>query len=604
MIQRIARLLFCVSALFAFAGQVHAVTQNINVQVSLDRDTIGLNEQAVLTVVLSGTSQDLPTPQIPQLQKFEIYSQGRSSNISITNGQVSSAVTYRYLIQPLEAGIFTIDQIAVVQDNQRYKGNAVELTVLKAGTATPKQTEERSTAPDGKTKDYFLESVIDKKNPFVNEQVTLTVKFYTAVQHFGTPELDEPSTTGFWTEVIGNSAPFAQKVNGRNYRVIERKYALFPAQTGDLTIGRATLHATVASQQRRKDPFDVFGDFFGRGVEVAISSEAIRVNVKAIPDVNKPKDFSGSIGRYTITADPDKLEVDVNQPVTVKFQISGTGNIKTIADPVIPELPDFRIYRASTNESVARTGDKLGGTKAYEQVFIPTRPGTLEIPAISFSFFDPSDNKYKLASTRPISIEVRKPEGYIASPDLPYSGGPDRSIGAGATDIRYIKEASEGFTTTGEIILFHPLYIIANGLPVLALIGLVVLRKRREHLSANVGYARSRGASREAKRRLAQARKLASQSNAVQFHTEIARAVISWIADKLNISPHGLTTDQIQELLTNHSADASLISDIAELLKRCDYARFAPSSISEADIQKSLETAEQVMTRIEGVRFE
>ena len=237
-------------------------------------------------------------------------------------------------------------------------------------------------------------------------------------------------------------------------------------------------------------------------------------------------------------------------------------------------------------------------------MFIPTRPGTLDIPAISFSFFDPSDGKYKLASTRPISVEVRKPEGYIASPDIPFSGGPDRSIGAGASDIRYIKEATNGFTTTGEIILFHPLYIIVNGLPVMALIGLVVLRKRREHLSANVGYARSRGASREAKRRLAQARKLASPANAVQFHTEISRAVITWIADKLNVSPHGLTTDQIQELLSSRSADAPLVSDIADLLKRCDYARFAPSSVSEDDIKKSLDTAEQVMTRIEGVRFD
>ena len=604
MIRNAAIMLLFAFCLWAVAEDVSAVPQTINVQVSLDRDTIGLNEQGILTVVLSGASQDLPVPQIPQLEKFEIYSQGRSSNISITNGQVSSSVTYRYLLQPLSAGTFVIDQIAVVENNQRFKGNAVELTVLKSGTATPKQTEERSVAPDGKTKDYFLEAVVDKKNPYVNEQVTLTVKFYTAVQHFGTPELDEPATTGFWTEVIGNSAPYYQKVNGRNFRVIERKYALFPAQTGDLTIGRATLHATVASNQRQKDPFDVFGDFFGRGVEVAISSDPIRVNVKAIPDAGKPKDFSGSIGRYAISAEPDKRAVDVNQPVTVKFEISGTGNIKTIADPVIPELPDFRIYRAATNESVSRSGDKLGGTKAYEQVFIPTRPGTLEIPAISFSFFDPSDSKYKLASTRPITVEVRKPEGYIASPDVPFSGGPDRSIGSGATDIRYIKEASSGFTTTGEIILFQPIYLVVNGLPVIALIGLVVLRKRREHLSANVGYARSRGASREARRRLAQARTLASSANAVQFHTEISRAVISWIADKLNVSPHGLTSDQIQELLSNRSADFALITDISDLLKRCDYARFAPSSVSEADIKQSMETAEQVMTRIDGVRFE
>ena len=103
---------------------------------------------------------------------------------------------------------------------------------------------------------------VDRKNPFVNEQVTLTLKFLIAVQYYGSPELTEPTTTGFWTEVLGNKAPYLQKINDRTYKVIERKYALFPTQIGDLTIGSASIHATIADRGRRyRDPFDALGDF-------------------------------------------------------------------------------------------------------------------------------------------------------------------------------------------------------------------------------------------------------------------------------------------------------------------------------------------------------
>jgi len=45
-------------------------------------------------------------------------------------------------------------------------------------------------------------------------------------------------------------------------------------------------------------------------------------------------------------------------------------------------------------------------------------------------------------------------------------------------------------------LLTRPIYLVVNALPILAFIGLVVMRKRRESLAMNVGYARSRAASR------------------------------------------------------------------------------------------------------------
>jgi len=323
---KIISLLICL-ILFPKISYQAVTPGDISIDVTIDRDTVGLDEYANLQVVISGEDQNLPNPIMPTIAAIEMYSQGRSSNISIINGQVTSSVSYRYLLMPKKAGTFVIDNIALVHKNKRHKGNPVNLTVLNTSTATSTQTEEKAVDKgSGKGKDYFLEAVVDDKKPYVNEQVTLTLKFYIAVQYYGSPELSEPTTTGFWTELLGNKAPYRQVINNRRYKVIERKYALFPTQTGDLTIGRATIRVTVAGGRQNKDPFGMFNDFFNTGKEVAVSSNPIRINVKKLPDEGKPAEFTGSIGKFNIEAAIDKKEVEVNQPVSMTLKIKPGQN--------------------------------------------------------------------------------------------------------------------------------------------------------------------------------------------------------------------------------------------------------------------------------------
>jgi len=605
---RFQRYIFTLVLAFGLIGllrlPVSSAAADIELTVSLDRDTIGLDEEAALQIEISGSSQNLPEPQIPSLPTFEMYSQGRSMNFVSENGKMSTSVTYRFVLRPKKAGTFPIDNIAAVQDNKRYKGNRVELTVLNKGTAAPKAVEDQAAGDDGTGRDYFFTAEVDKTNPYVNEQVTLSLKFYIAVQFFQTPDLTEPTTTGFWTEVLGNSGAYNQRINGRQYRVIERKYALFPTQTGDLTIGRARIQTVVASKNRRsRDSFDAFGGFFGRGENVNASTQPIVVHVKPLPDKGRPDDFSGTIGRFVLTATADKTEVEVNQPVTVTFQIAGAGNIKAAAEPAIPDLPDFRVYRASSDEQLVRSDDVLGGTRTFEEVFIPNRPGLLEIPAIELTYFNPETETYARTATKPITINVTKPEGWVAgSPSVPYSGS-GLTISSEARDIRYISENPGDLKASGQLVLFRPLYVCVNSFPVLVLAGLVALRWRRDRMAANVGYARSRGASREARKRLAKAKSLAQMETVEAFYAEISQALTSYIADKLNLSPHGLTTDRIRQMLTERGADVALIGDLNGMLQQCDFARFAPASLKAEDIAPALDRAATIITRMEGVRF-
>ena len=581
-----------------------AAPANVEIEAVIDRDTIGLDEQAILQVIIRSTDQNIDAPKMPTLPMFEIYSQGRSSNISIVNGVVSASLTYRYILMPKKAGTYPIEQIAVVYENKRYAAETLSITVLDKGVATPPELEESAGDGQGGSKDYFLEAEIDNTKPYVGQQVTLTLKFFIAVQSFGSPELTEPTLTGFWSEVLGNKPVYFQSVSNRRYKVIERKYALFPTQTGELTIGRAVIRTTIAARsQGSRDPFDVFGNVFGRGTDVTIRSNAVAVKVRSLPEPGRPKDFTGTVGKFSINATIDKRDVEVNQPVTVVFKITGVGNVKSVAEPLMPNLPGFRIYRSSSSENMTKLNDMLGGTKIFEEVFIPGQPGEQEIPAVSYNYFDPEAGKYRIISTQPFKIKVRKPEGYAASPDVPFTPS-ELSISSDARDIRYIKSDMGEIQPKGEILLLTPAYIFVNGLPLVVLAGLVIVRKRRERLAADVGYARARTASKAAHKRLSKARSLARQETLSEFYAELNLVLAAYIADKLNISPHGLTTESIKFLLEEKQAGEALVNDIIAVIKQCNFARFAPSSLSKSDMENSLLKVEQIMAGIEGVNFD
>ncbi len=596
-------LLFILLLTFCTFVNVFAEQNPFKISVALDRDTIGIDEQATLQIVVTGDSQNLPAPHIPTFSMFQIESRGRSSNFSYNNGVVETSMTYHYTLIPTRPGTFPIDQISAIYNNKRYKGNKLNLTVLKDASTVSDAISKRAVNATGDKKDYFLEAIVDNKNPYVNEQITLTLKFYIAVQYYGSPELSEPTTTGFWTEIIGNKTPYNQRINNRQYKIIERKYALFPTQIGNLEIGRAMIRATVASKNNSRRGNNLFGSLFGRGEEVSIRSSIVKIKVKPLPKKGRPDNFTGTIGSFRISATANKTQIDANQPVSVTIKISGQGNIKSVAEPKMPELENqFRIYRASTSENLSKAGSKIGGSKIFEEVFIPKRPGDVEIPAIAYNYFDPQAKRYKLIATKPIKLKVTKPEGYIASEEVPYSA-PDLKIGSNASGIRYIKEELGDTQPVGQLILLNPIYIVVNAVPLLLFAGMIAVRIRKEKFQGDIGLVRSKTALREAKRRLTKAKSIATTNTAADFYEEISTAVISFIADKINISPHGLTIEKIKILLIENNADDDLVLQIETLLKHSDFARYASSSMTQENINEDLEKAQSIMVAMAEVSF-
>jgi hypothetical protein len=582
-----------------------AAQDNVSLQMSLDRATIDISENATLTISISGATKDVSKPELPDLSMFNVYSQGSSTNISIVNGKMESSYSYQYLLQPKKAGVYSIKAASgTTSSGQRISSNQLTLTVVDASSGKRGSIKEESVTLTGENKDIFLMANVDKKYAYVNEQITLRIKFYHAVQLYSQPEYTAPQTTDFWTDMLEPQKTYYQTANGQRYRVVEIASALFPTRSGELTIGPAMVTATIPVKKaaRRNDPFSLFDDYFTQGESKTVRSKPLTVKILPLPQDNKPSDYSGTVGDYSIQAVPDKTTVEMNQPVTVTYKINGAGNIKTVAEPKIEELMDFRVYRASSDEKISKLNGIVGGTKIFEEVYIPKRAGKLLIPAVKLDFFNPTSKKYKSIATSPIELQVIPSSGgdYAAAPMQAIGG---RVVESNAKDIFYIKMEPGKLDQKKQLILFTPIYLLINAIPVLIFGVVLINHKRRVKLTSDIGYARSRAAKKLARKHLSAARKMATPEQASKLFAEIRKGIFSYVADKLNISPHGLTGDGLLEILREAKLDEALIERARDLLRRADIAQYSSVTVPQEQISQSLSDAEELLVKLEEARI-
>jgi len=337
--------------LLAVFLSVTAVAADVTVSAEVNRKTTGVNEPITLTVTVEGTARSVPTPRLPDLSSaFSVEEAGTSSNMSWVNGAMSASKSWNYVLLPKAVGTFTIGSAEVEFGGSTYRTDPIEVQVVEGGTAAGQAAprgsalEERpSSGVDAGGKNIFVTASVDKKRAYVDEQITLSFKFYRRTELWEQPRYQAPNLTGFWAEDLGQETEYVETVNGVRYRVVEIKTALFGAAPGKATIGEAKL---VYREGGGGFPF------FGAGQERALTTDPITVEILPLPTEGKPAGFAGGVGDYTVRASLDPPRVGQLEPATLKVTIAGTGNTKTVPAPRMADLPDFKIYESGTSSDV------------------------------------------------------------------------------------------------------------------------------------------------------------------------------------------------------------------------------------------------------------
>ena len=575
----------------------------LQVKSYVDKNIIENGDQFTLFVEISGKdSQKSGQPDLPDLSAFAAFlGSGSSRSVQIINGKMSVTKTLQYQYQAIKEGKFTINPVQVKAGGKTYSTGSINIEIVKSSGSTQRpQNRSRSNSSMISSKDLYLRVIPNKHKVYVNEPLVLTYKIYTRVDvtSFGFQKL--PETTGFWVEDFTKNASRpvtkTEVINGVRYTVATiKEMALFPMSAGDKVLEPMVIVCSVRVKRRSNDIFDsFFDDPFGRQINKSIASKPMKISVKPLPQQQKPADFSGIVGNYVISASVDKNYVSTNEAVTFKFIVKGSGNLKTLPEPKIKFSDDFEVYPPKVTQNVSFTSGIVHGTKTFEYVLIPRKPGIKKLPAVKLSVFNPAKNKYELISTKQIVLNVKKSSKKFES--TAHTGLTKEEVMLVDKDIRFIKtECSRFYPAKPEPVFSNLWFLILMLFPVLSIISAVIYRRHTDKMMTDQAYARNKRSSKMAKKRLADARKVMDEERGKEFYAEAGKALIGFVADKLNIPEAGLITKDVKEKLKGLGVSEKTINEYFECVNICDIKRFSPETSTHDEMKSFIKRAEDAI---------
>jgi len=564
-------------------------------------NAVVLGEQFRLTYTVNDEGKDIRIGELPDFEILYGPSVSRSSSYSIINGQTTSSVSnsFTYTLAGTKEGSFDIPPATIKVGNSEYKSNGLTIKVLpqdktsgnsgnNAGASSQSQSNQSGAASAGSgnisSDEVFVRMNISKNPVFENEGFLVTFKLYSLydVAGFDNTNIKFPEFEGFIAQEIDlpeNRQLNLENYNGRNYQTyLLKQTVLFPQRSGTIIIpsGKIGVILRMRSQQRARSIFDDFFESYSN-VNKSLTINSGSVTVKPLPP-GKPDSFSGAVGDFKMTSSISTENLKANDAVTIKIDISGTGNIKLIKNPEITFPNDFEIYDPKVNLNIKTTANGVSGAKSIEYLAIPRYAGDFTIPPAYFSFFDLKSGAYKTLSTPEFKLHVEKGAGGSNGAQQVYNNFSNKEdlkfIGK---DILYIKTDGFSFAPKNNFLfgtLSHLLWYI---IPALLFIIYFLFNRKQVKENANIALVRTKKANKVASKRLKTAGKLLKENKKEAFYDEILKATWGYLSDKLNIPVSSLSKDNVETEMTKYGASESLITDFMEILNTCEFARYAPN---------------------------
>ncbi|MBQ9340308.1 MAG: protein BatD [Paludibacteraceae bacterium] len=574
---------------------VLAYAEDVSFQANAPKQVI-LGRPFQLTYTINQRGKDLRAPEFGDFDVLAGPYTSQSSSTSFVNGKRSSSftLTFTYTLMPRREGEISLAPATITVGHDQYRSNGLKITVLPADEEQPtgggQQAASSGQQRDGRQQqgsqvggdNIFMRTVVSKTKVREQECILLSYKIYWAGVDLAqfTNNTKIPEFKGFLKQDLeqGEIQTNLEHYNGRNYQTaVIYQTLLYPQKSGDLQIDPASFEA-VLRVQNRAQVRSIFDDFFGSYTNVTrqLTAPGMTIHVESLPS-GKPAGFSGGVGHFDISSSITQQDISMNDAVTIKLTVKGTGNMKLLKTPAIDWPEGFEVYDPKVNNNFKNTTSGVSGSKTIEYLAIARAAGDYTIPPIEFSYYDTQENKYKQLQTPEYTLHVSRGNGdtepsavvqnYVSKEDI-------KQIGS---DIRYIHTGSlptERHRLLGDFDGLWYLYFVVPAL--LSLLLFLIFRKQIKD-NADIARVRYKKANKVAQKRLKKAKQAMSGSSAEDFYEEIEKAAFQYLSDRLSIPLATLNKENISDILRKKGASEELVQEVNSVLSTAEAARYAPS---------------------------
>lgn len=397
----------------------------LDVSATLTPESFSTDEGARLTITVSGSrSAELNLPETDPAD-YEIIQRGRSSQIHIVNGEFSAAITFTCLVRAYRPGQYTLPPITVSGNGETQTTPPLQFVVTgsrQGGESGIGAAPQQPADPEsGQDRIAFLALGLDRREGYVGEILPVQVKAYFR-KGLRASLNGAPTLTGdglIMDQLTDKPVQTEEVVGGSRYTVLTWQTSLSNIKEGVHRV-QLGLDATLLIPERRssrsffgQSPFfddDFFDSVFGgyREKPLTARSEPIEFTSLPLPDEGRPAGFAGAIGDFNLQVSATPIEAEVGEPLTLTMTITGNGNFDRVQAPLFPESAGWKTYSPSSDTTAPATASQEG-SKVFEQAIVARSAGIAEIPALSFSYFDPVAKRYVSRESMPIPVTIKGP---------------------------------------------------------------------------------------------------------------------------------------------------------------------------------------------------
>ena len=360
-----------------YASAAHAA-----VIASVDRANVELNESFTLKVTVD-TAIDVEPDASALAEDFVVGTRSQLSNTTIVNGQISRSRTWTYVLMAKREGNLTIPPIRIGSE----QSEPVPITVTPPSTNLPGEA------------DIFVTTEVDHTDSYVQAQILYRVKVYRAVAT-RQPRLSEPSIGGVevLVETAGEERSYESILNGKAYNVVERVYALFPQESGSISIAPARFEARVLRN----------GRISGRKI---FESQPIQVSVNPIPP--PPDEFPDAVWfpakSVTLTQDWSREpgSLPAGEPITRHISVTAVGQLSTQIPVLEPATsPNVKIYPDKPEFRDMAEAAGIRAIRRDQYAMIGVSAGEVELPAVELPWWNIDVGEWQVASLPGSSLTI------------------------------------------------------------------------------------------------------------------------------------------------------------------------------------------------------
>ncbi|HUT39966.1 MAG TPA: BatD family protein [Gammaproteobacteria bacterium] len=394
------------------------------VTATLDRDAIYAGDTVTLRITTTGDDEG-KQPDLTPLQKdFEVLGTSSSSQIRIINGQRSDKHEWLVELAPLASGTRTIPALSV--------GNS------KTSALTLEVSEQPAAATAQAGQPVFIRSEISPSqgDTYVQQQILYTTRLYYRVPLIE-GSFTNPKPENAVVEQLSEDRQYNTTIDGQSYQVVERRYAIFPERSGQLTIAPTVFSGRAVSETGQRSPFgrmdSMIEQMLGRGgfndrffagtpfgdpgKRVRLASNTLTLDIKPHPD--------GYDGTHWLPTQNLVLQdswasappvFHAGEPVTRTLTLEAKGLEASQLPNIQMEGSDtLRVYAEQPELTNRTDGDWVYGRSEQRFTYIPSQPGELHFPAVQISWWDSVNHRQQSSELPAWDVMVEPGIGSTAS---------------------------------------------------------------------------------------------------------------------------------------------------------------------------------------------